>query len=81
MVDVAVRAADYDIPGVTVDGTDVLAVHETTQQAVQRMKAGEGATLEQIEREIESAVEEAIAFAKDSPLPKPEDALLDVFAP
>jgi len=37
--------------------------------------------LDQIEEEIEVAVEEAIAFAKASPLPRPEDALLDVFAP
>ncbi len=131
--DVAVRAVGYNIPGVTVDGTDVLAVYETVQQAVQRARAGEGptlvecktyrwrihselrgtppdprpqeeielgpqhdpiasfatrlteqnlataATLEQIDREIASAVEEAIAFAKASPMPKPEDALLDVF--
>ncbi len=133
--DVAVRAVGYNIPGVTVDGTDVLAVREVAQQAVQRARAGEGATLiecktyrwrghserrgnpqdprpqeeidmgpqhdpvasfvarlaeqgittpatlEQIDREVESAMEKAVAFAKDSPHPKPEDALQDVFAP
>jgi pyruvate dehydrogenase E1 component alpha subunit len=132
--DVAVRASAYNIPGVTVDGTDVLAVHEAVQQAVRRARAGDGptlveckthrwrghseqrgnpqdprpledreagpqkdpivsfsarlveqgvattASLEQINREVETQVSEAIAFAKDSPLPKPEDALLDVFA-
>ena len=28
----------------------------------------------------EEAVREAVEFAKNSPMPKPEDALLDVFA-
>jgi pyruvate dehydrogenase E1 component alpha subunit len=37
--------------------------------------------LEQIESEVQQAVENAIDFAKSSPLPRPEDALLDVFAP
>ena len=31
--------------------------------------------------EVRAAVEEAVAFAQASPLPRPEDALLDVFAP
>ncbi|MFQ5880713.1 MAG: thiamine pyrophosphate-dependent dehydrogenase E1 component subunit alpha [Dehalococcoidia bacterium] len=133
--DVSVRAVAYNIPGVTVDGTDVLAVYEATEQAIQRARAGEGptliecktyrwrihaemlgnpsdprpreeiemgpqrdpitafatwlmeqgvasaATLQQIDGEVEAAVEEAIAFAKSSPLPRPEDALLHVFAP
>jgi TPP-dependent pyruvate/acetoin dehydrogenase alpha subunit len=38
------------------------------------------ATLRQIDQEVESAIEEAIEFAKNSPLPKPEDALLNVFS-
>ena len=33
------------------------------------------------DEEIAAAVESAIAFAKASPLPNPEDALTDVFAP
>ena len=37
--------------------------------------------LQQLHGEVEDAVREAIEFAKNSPLPKPEDALLDVFAP
>ena len=132
--DVATRAVAYGIPGVKVDGTDVLAVHEVTRQAVERARAGEGptliecntfrwfnhnevlgappdprpqeeidlayshdpiasfaallferdiasrATIEQMDGEIDAAVEEAVVFAHDSPLPKPEDALLDVFA-
>jgi len=133
--EVSVRAAAYNLPGVTVDGTDVVAVYEVAEQAVRRARAGEGptliecmtyrwrphneqrgnpadprpseeiemaqqhdpiallgaklleqrvvsaATLQQIQHEVEEAVEAAVAFAKASPLPKPEDALLDVFAP
>lgn len=135
VADVSMRAVSYNIPGITVDGTDVLAVYEATEQAVQRARAGAGptlveckayrwrahseargnpadprpreeiemgpqhdpiasfatrlleqgvattATLQQIDREVAVAVAEAIAFAKASPLPRPEDALLDVFAP
>jgi acetoin:2,6-dichlorophenolindophenol oxidoreductase subunit alpha len=133
--DVAMRAASYNMPGVTVDGIDVLAVYETMVQAVRRARAGEGPTLiecktyrwrihaeqrgnpqdprpsgevEQAQRHdpitvfaarlqeqgmataadlqrlneaVATAVEDAIAFAKASPLPQPEDALSDVFAP
>ncbi len=133
--EVAQRAVAYDMPGVTVDGTDVLAVYEVAEQAVRRARAGEGptliecmtyrwrshneqrgnppdprprqeiemarqhdpitllgsrlleqhvataTTLQQIQQEVEEAVAAAVAFAKASPLPKPEDALLDVFAP
>jgi pyruvate dehydrogenase E1 component alpha subunit len=133
--EVSVRAAAYNIPGVTVDGTDVLAVYEATAQAVQRARTGGGpsliecmtyrwrghseqrgsvadprppeavalaqqhdplavfgawlqeqgmatpAALAQIEHDVQAVVEEAVAFAKASPLPKPEDALTEVFAP
>ena len=43
--DVAARAAGYGIPGVIVDGNDVLAVHEAAEAAVGRARAGEGPTL------------------------------------
>ena len=39
------RAAAYGIPGVTVDGNDLLAVYEAVSQAVERARAGEGPTL------------------------------------
>jgi len=39
------RAAAYGIPGVTVDGNDVLAVYEAAREAVERAKRGEGPTL------------------------------------
>lgn len=43
--DVADRAAAYGIPGVVVDGNDVLAVYEVAEAAVKRARAGEGPTL------------------------------------
>ena len=42
---IAGRAAGYGIPGVRVDGNDVLAVYETVKTAVARARAGEGPTL------------------------------------
>mgnify|MGYP005848164501 FL=1 len=43
--DVAERAAAYGMPGVTVDGMDVLAVYEAVADAVARARAGGGPTL------------------------------------
>jgi acetoin:2,6-dichlorophenolindophenol oxidoreductase subunit alpha len=42
---VADRAVAYGIPGVTVDGNDVLAVFEASQKAVDRARGGGGPTL------------------------------------
>ena len=39
------RAAAYSMPGVTVDGNDVLAVHAVVQEAVARARNGEGPSL------------------------------------
>ena len=39
------RAAAYGIPGVTIDGNDVLKVYETAQEALGRARSGEGPTL------------------------------------
>jgi pyruvate dehydrogenase E1 component alpha subunit len=38
------KAAGYGMPGVRVDGTDVLAVYEATREAAERARAGEGPT-------------------------------------
>jgi pyruvate dehydrogenase E1 component alpha subunit len=43
--DIAKRAAGYGIPGVTVDGTDVLAVYRAAREALGRARRGEGPTL------------------------------------
>ena len=39
------RASAYGIPGVLVDGQDVVAMYEATEQAVIRARSGEGPTL------------------------------------
>ena len=39
------RAAAYGIPGVTIDGNDVLKVYETAQKAISRARNGDGPTL------------------------------------
>jgi len=43
--DVASRAAAYNLPGVSVDGNDVLAVRAAAAQAVGRARRGDGPTL------------------------------------
>jgi pyruvate dehydrogenase E1 component alpha subunit len=43
--DIAVRATSYDMPGVIVDGNDVLDVYGAMSKAVRRARAGEGPTL------------------------------------
>jgi len=43
--DVADRAVAYNIPGVVVDGNDVLAVYEAAREAINRARNGQGPTL------------------------------------
>jgi TPP-dependent pyruvate/acetoin dehydrogenase alpha subunit len=45
IVDVADRAAGYGMPGVIVDGMDVMAVYEAAGEAVDRARKGGGPTL------------------------------------
>jgi pyruvate dehydrogenase E1 component alpha subunit len=45
VADLAIRASSYAMPGVTVDGNDVLAVYEATQIAADRARSGGGPTL------------------------------------
>ena len=42
ITDIADRAAAYDMPGVVVDGNDVLAVYEAVGEAVKRARSGMG---------------------------------------
>lgn len=42
---IAVRAKAYDIPGVTVDGNDPLAVYEAVKEAVQYAREGNGPSI------------------------------------
>lgn len=45
VADIADRAKAYDIPGIVVDGNDVLAVFEAVSAAAARARAGEGPAL------------------------------------
>lgn len=56
---VANRAIGYGFPGVQVDGTDVVAVHEATTAAVKRARSGDGPTL------IEASVERLLPHTTD----------------
>lgn len=127
--DIAVRGQGYGIPGVVVDGMDVLAVYEVAKEAVHRARNGQGPTLlecktyrflghsrgdppygpyrtkeeldswkkrdprlllikqgklsdrevEQIDREVTEAVEEAVRYAEGSPLPDVQIALQHIY--
>ena len=43
--DVAARAAGYGMPGIVVDGNDIVAVHQAAIRAVDRARSGGGPTL------------------------------------
>ena len=45
ITDIVDRAAGYGIPGVIVDGMDVVAVHEAAVEAVDRARRGDGPSL------------------------------------
>jgi acetoin:2,6-dichlorophenolindophenol oxidoreductase subunit alpha len=131
VADLAIRASSYAMPGVTVDGNDVLAVYEATLAAVERARTGGGPTLIEgktyrqrghyegdpmvyrskeemdewkgrdpvvafrtrllteagipeaeiiaVEQAVQTALDEAVAFAAASPKPAPETALVGVY--
>lgn len=56
---VADRGPAYGIPGISVDGTDVLAVYEVSRRAVERARRGDGPTL------IETRVVRMTAHSSD----------------
>lgn len=45
ITDISDRAAAYGIPGVTVDGNDVIAVYEASFEAVRRARKGDGPSI------------------------------------
>lgn len=69
--DVADRAAGYGMPGVVVDGTDVLAVYEAAQAAIERARVGDGPSL------LELKVERLLAHssADDDTRYRPKEEL------
>jgi pyruvate dehydrogenase E1 component alpha subunit len=45
VADIADRAAAYDMPGVMIDGNDVMAVYDAASEAIERARRGEGPSL------------------------------------
>lgn len=126
------KAAGYGIPGVTVDGNDVVAVYTAMRKAIDRARAGEGAAIvecktyrwyghseidpakyrdpaeleywksrdpipameryladrdlwpdgwkKELTAEFNREIDEAIAFAENSPKPEPSEALDHVYS-
>jgi len=133
ITDIVDRAAGYGMPGVIVDGMDVVAVHEAAVEAVERARSGGGPSLieaktyrfynhhgvqnlglkyrsdDEVERwrrrdpittfeatmigagladeaafeavwaEVRDEIAAAIEFAESSPLPEPDQLLVDVY--
>jgi acetoin:2,6-dichlorophenolindophenol oxidoreductase subunit alpha len=133
ITDVVDRAQGYGMPGMIVDGMDVIAVYEAAGEAIARARRGEGPsflecktyrfynhhgvqnlglkyrtddevneakkrdpivllearatkakllTKKQIEKnwaDVRADIEAAIAFAEESPLPKPDQIMADVY--
>jgi pyruvate dehydrogenase E1 component alpha subunit len=89
VADIADRAAAYDIPGVAVDGNDVIAVYEAASEAVKRARAGEGPTLIECKTyrqrghfegdpQIYKPEEEVKTWLEKDPLPRYEAKLLEM---
>jgi pyruvate dehydrogenase E1 component alpha subunit len=130
--DIADRSTGYAIPGMAVDGNDVVAVYEACRAAVDRARAGQGPTIvecktyrwrthfegepdtyrppdevkawmarepiapyrqslvkkgvlteaeaDEIEARVRLELDEAVEFARQSPVPQPESALEDLWA-
>jgi 2-oxoisovalerate dehydrogenase E1 component alpha subunit len=86
--DVAVRASGYGIPGVIVDGTDVVACYAASREAVDRARRGDGPTLIEAkvtrltahssdDQQTKYRTEEELAHQKDlDPLPKFREQLV-----
>lgn len=45
VTDISLKAQGYGIPGVSVDGNDVVSVYQAAREAIARARAGEGSTL------------------------------------
>ena len=129
----SIRAAGYGIPGISVDGNDVLTVRDASAKLINRARRGEGPSIlecktyrieghflgdpqhyrtpeevkdvhdhndpierfrtkalldgvltqndiDKIEEKLDKEFEEALEFAENSPFPKPEEALEDIYA-
>lgn len=129
--DIADRATAYNMPGLSVDGTDIFAVAEAVDEAVQRARQGQGPSLveckafryyghfegdamayytdemreefrerdpidkfrqnvlerelvsedelDEIDEKVKNAIDEAVEFAEESPMPDAEELTTDVY--
>ncbi|HWH36829.1 MAG TPA: thiamine pyrophosphate-dependent dehydrogenase E1 component subunit alpha [Candidatus Limnocylindrales bacterium] len=59
VADIAVRGAGYNMPGIVVDGADVLACYREGKAAIERARSGDGPTL------IEAKVSRLTAHSSD----------------
>lgn len=86
--DISVRAQAYGIPGVSIDGNDVITVYETVSQAVARAREGQGPTLIECKTYrmrghfegdpmIYRSKEEMEEWAKKDPIERFKDKLLN----
>ncbi|HLB45016.1 MAG TPA: thiamine pyrophosphate-dependent dehydrogenase E1 component subunit alpha [Candidatus Limnocylindrales bacterium] len=57
--DIAIRGAGYNMPGVIIDGADVLACYKAGREAIERARSGKGPTL------IEAKVTRLTAHSSD----------------
>jgi TPP-dependent pyruvate/acetoin dehydrogenase alpha subunit len=75
------RAGAYGMPGVTIDGNDVIAVYKAVQQAAKRARAGNGPTLieavtyryrgnSKSDRQLYRTREEVKSWMKKDPIPR-----------
>ena len=89
ITDLTCRAVAYGIPGVAVDGNDVIAVYEAVAEAVSRARKGEGPTLLwcktyrwhghfEGDPQAYKPKEEAEEWLKNDPLPKYEKRLFEM---
>ena len=83
------RAAAYGIPGVSVDGNDVLAVYEAVGEAVARARKGEGPTMIECETwrwhghtegdpQAYKSKEESEEWMKKDPIPRFREKLIEM---
>ncbi len=84
---IAQRAAGYGMPGVTVDGNDVIEVYEAASEAVERARAGGGPTLVECvtyrwkghsksDQELYRTKEEVQAWKEKDPIPRFRELLV-----
>ncbi|MGD0152289.1 MAG: thiamine pyrophosphate-dependent dehydrogenase E1 component subunit alpha [Thermacetogeniaceae bacterium] len=89
VADIADRAAAYGIPGVAVDGNDVIAVFEAASEAVKRARRGDGPTLIECKTwrwrghfegdpSVYKKPEEQESWLKKDPIPRLEAKLIDL---